>query len=66
MAAVCQEDSCGVALPLIGGRRRRDGAVGPLLFKLTSPGVTFEMGGGKEYTPLGITKVVQRRVVHRD
>ena len=63
MAAVCQEDSCGVALPLIGGRRRRDGA---LLFKLTSLGMTFRMGGGKEYTSLGITKVVQRRVVERD
>ena len=62
---MCQEDSCGVALPLIGGRRRRDGA---LLLKLTSLGMTFRMGCGKEYTPrpLGITKVVQRRVVERD
>ena len=64
MAAVCQEDSCGVALPLIGGRRRRED--GALLFKLTSLGMTFRMGGGKEYIPLGITKVVQRRVVERD
>ena len=64
MAAVCQEDSCGVALPLIGGRRRRED--GALLFKLTSLGMTFGMGGGKEYTSLGITKVVQRRLVDRD
>ena len=52
-----------MALPLIGGRRRRDGA---LLLKLTSLGMTFRMGGGMEYTPLGITKVVQRRLVERD